>query len=296
MAERLRRVRGGAAVVLGALSPRARNAQVAMFQAGEVDYLVATDAIGMGLNLPIRRVLFSTMTKFDGQADRVLNESEVHQIAGRAGRFGMHEEGFAGVLKEAEPSAGRVLKELLAKQPRAPRDFKAPVAPNAWHVETIASRLHETRLREVLRVFVEQLKLDDAHFAVAELEQMLELAEQLDQSAGRLTLKERFIYAQAPVDTRTDSQLQEFLDWSSNHAQAGRAGTPWFLDQVDGHSRLDRMEQALRACTLWLWLDLRFPGVYGHVDEVIALRSSLNDGIERELKGKRPLAQRRVRR
>jgi hypothetical protein len=51
------------------------------------------------------------------------------------------------------------------------------------------------------------------------------------------------------------------------------------------------MEQALRACTLWLWLDLRFPGVYGHVDEVVALRSQLNDGIERQLKGKRPLAQ-----
>jgi ATP-dependent RNA helicase SUPV3L1/SUV3 len=56
------------------------------------------------------------------------------------------------------------------------------------------------------------------------------------------------------------------------------------------------MEQALRACTLWLWLDLRFPGIYGHLDEVLALRAMLNDGIERQLKGKRPLAQRRMRR
>ena len=56
------------------------------------------------------------------------------------------------------------------------------------------------------------------------------------------------------------------------------------------------MEQALRACSLWLWLDLRFPGVYGHVDEVHALRAGLNDGIERQLKGKRPLALRRMRR
>jgi ATP-dependent RNA helicase SUPV3L1/SUV3 len=62
---------------------------------------------------------------------------------------------------------------------------------------------------------------------------------------------------------------------------------------VDEHSRLDRMEQALRACTLWLWLDLRFPGVFGHVEDVIDLRSRLNDGIERQLKGKRPLAQMR---
>jgi ATP-dependent RNA helicase SUPV3L1/SUV3 len=282
-------------VIYGALPPEVRRREAERFAQGESHILVATDAIGMGLNLPIRRVLFSTMNKFDGQDDRSLNESEVHQIAGRAGRFGIHEEGFAGVLKEAEPSAARTLKDRLAKTPRAPSDFKAPVAPNGWHVETIASRLRKTHLREVLGVFVEQLQLDDAHFAVAELEQMLELAEQLDRSAAKLSLKERFIYAQAPVDTRTESQVQEFLDWSSSHALTGRAGTPWFLQDVDGHSRLDRMEQALRACTLWLWLDLRFPGAYGHLDEVLDLRSRLNDGIERQLKGKRPLAQTRHR-
>lgn len=278
-------------VIYGALPPEVRRREAERFAQGDSHILVATDAIGMGLNLPIRRVLFSTMTKFDGQDDRPLNESEVHQIAGRAGRFGIHEEGFVGVLEEAEPAAARTLKELLHKVPRAPRDFKAPVAPNGWHVQTISSRLHKTKLRDVLGVFMEQLRLDDAHFAVAELEQMLELAEQLDRSAAKLTLKQRFVYAQAPVDTRTESQLQAFLDWSSNHALTGKAGKPWFLDEVDGHSRLERMEQALRACTLWLWLDLRFAGVYGHVDEVVALRGRLNDGIERQLKGKRPLAQ-----
>ncbi len=282
-------------VIYGALPPEVRRREAERFATGESDILVATDAIGMGLNLPIRRVIFSTMSKFDGQGDRTLSESEVHQIAGRAGRFGMHEEGFTGVLKEAEPHAARVLKELLAQTPRAPQDFKAPVAPNGWHVDTISQRLQLTKLREVLGVFMEQLKLDDAHFAVAELEQMLQLAEQLDQRAAKLTLKERFIYAQAPVDTRTDSQVQEYLDWSSSHALTGRAGKPWFLADVDGHSRLERMEQALRSCTLWLWLDLRFPGVYGHLEEVRALRSMLNDGIERQLKGKRPLAQVRQR-
>ncbi len=282
-------------VIYGALPPEVRRREAERFAQGDSHILVATDAIGMGLNLPIRRVLFSTMTKFDGQTDRHLTESEVHQIAGRAGRYGIHEEGFVGVLEEAEPTALRSLKELLPRTPKAPRDFKAPVAPNGWHVETISSRLHKTQLREVLGVFMEQLKLDDAHFAVAELEQMLELAAQLDKSAAGLTLKERFVYAQAPVDTRTEMQLHAFLDWSSSHAHTGRAGKPWFLDEVDGHSRLERMEQALRACTLWLWLDLRFPGVYGWVDDVLALRSSLNDGIERQLRGKRPLAQQRRR-
>ena len=283
-------------VIYGALPPEVRRREAERFATGASHIMVATDAIGMGLNLPIRRVLFSTLTKFDGQGDRALDASEVHQIAGRAGRYGMHEEGFAGVLDEAEPEALRSLKELLAKAPRAPVDFKAPVAPNRGHIRTIAARLHLTRLRDVLGVFVEQLELDDAHFAVAELDAMLLLAEQLDRCASALTLEARFIYAQAPVDTRTESQLQQFLDWSGSHAATGRAGLPWFLNEVDGHSRLDRMEQALRGCTLWLWLDLRFPGVYGHLDAVLALREQLNDGIERQLKGKRPLAQARVRR
>jgi len=103
-------------------------------------------------------------------------------------------------------------------------------------------------------------------------------------------------YAQAPVDTRTATLVEAYLDWAESHARTGQAGRPAFLDEVDAHSRLERMEQALRACTLWLWLGLRFEGVYGHVDEVLALRSALNDGIERQLKGKRPLAERRMRR
>jgi ATP-dependent RNA helicase SUPV3L1/SUV3 len=86
IAELIRRQRGGAAVVLGALSPRTRNAQVALYQSGDVDYLVATDAIGMGLNLDVDHVAFAADRKFDGYQYRKLNPSELAQIAGRAGR------------------------------------------------------------------------------------------------------------------------------------------------------------------------------------------------------------------
>jgi ATP-dependent RNA helicase SUPV3L1/SUV3 len=86
VAELIRRQRGGAAVVLGALSPRTRNAQVALYQSGDVDYLVATDAIGMGLNLDVDHVAFASDRKFDGYQFRKLNPSELAQIAGRAGR------------------------------------------------------------------------------------------------------------------------------------------------------------------------------------------------------------------
>ncbi|WP_018075690.1 helicase-related protein [Novosphingobium nitrogenifigens] len=96
MAEMLRRFRGGAAVVMGALSPQTRNAQVAMYQAGEVDYLVATDAIGMGLNLDVHHVAFAGLSKYDGHRQRRLTTAEMAQIAGRAGRH--HKDGTFGTL------------------------------------------------------------------------------------------------------------------------------------------------------------------------------------------------------
>ncbi len=100
VAEMIRRQRGGAVVVMGALSPRTRNAQVALYQSGEVDYLVATDAIGMGLNMDVDHVAFASTRKFDGFQYRYLNPSELGQIAGRAGRY--MNDGTFGVTGEAE--------------------------------------------------------------------------------------------------------------------------------------------------------------------------------------------------
>jgi len=96
IAEMLRRFRGGAAVVMGALSPQTRNAQVALYQSGEVDYLVATDAIGMGLNLDVGHVAFAGLSKFDGVRQRRLTPAEMAQIAGRAGRH--QQDGSFGTL------------------------------------------------------------------------------------------------------------------------------------------------------------------------------------------------------
>jgi ATP-dependent RNA helicase SUPV3L1/SUV3 len=100
IAELIRRQRGGAAVVMGNLSPRTRNAQVALYQSGEVDFLVATDAIGMGLNMDVDHVAFSGLRKFDGKRLRWLYPHEVGQIAGRAGRY--KRDGSFGVTGECE--------------------------------------------------------------------------------------------------------------------------------------------------------------------------------------------------
>ncbi len=122
VAEMLRRLRGGAAVVMGALSPRTRNAQVAMFQAGEVDYLVATDAIGMGLNMDVAHVAFASLNKFDGHRQRRLTVAEMAQIAGRAGRH--QSDGSFGALVEQGPGAFTPEEVLAIEEHRFPRlDF-----------------------------------------------------------------------------------------------------------------------------------------------------------------------------
>lgn len=110
IAELIRRQKGGCAVVMGALSPRTRNAQVALYQNGDVDYLVATDAIGMGLNLDIGHVAFSSTAKFDGRRMRSLFPHEIGQIAGRAGRH--TQPGTFGVTGEARPFDEEVIEAI----------------------------------------------------------------------------------------------------------------------------------------------------------------------------------------
>src|SRR5256885_104956 len=110
VAWRTRRQRGVPAVVLGALSPRTRNAQVALYQSGDVDFLVATDAIGMGLNLDVDHVAFAGTRKFDGQVHRELTAGELGQIAGRAGRH--MNDGTFGVTGAVEPLSSDLIDRL----------------------------------------------------------------------------------------------------------------------------------------------------------------------------------------
>ncbi|NTX40952.1 helicase [Myxococcus sp. CA051A] len=135
LAESLRRLRGGVAVVLGALSPRTRNAQVAMYQSGEVQYLVATDAIGMGLNLDLNHVAFAALSKYDGAEQRDLFSDELAQIAGRAGRH--LNDGSFGTLNTLSELSPRVVSSIESHQFPAVRsliwrnaelDFASPEA------------------------------------------------------------------------------------------------------------------------------------------------------------------------
>lgn len=160
VAEALRRLRGGAAVVMGALSPRTRNAQVAMFQAGEVDYLVATDAIGMGLNMDVNHVAFASLSKFDGRRQRRLTVAEMAQIAGRAGRH--QKDGTFGALHDEGPSAFTP-EEVLAleahKVPRLEYLYWREGEPDFDSIETLIASLEARPREEVLRAAPEATDL-----------------------------------------------------------------------------------------------------------------------------------------
>lgn len=162
IAEMLRRFRGGAAVVMGALSPQTRNAQVALYQSGEVDYLVATDAIGMGLNLDVEHVAFAGLSKFDGQRHRRLTTSEMAQIAGRAGRH--QKDGTFGTLtgsgghdSEFEPDEVYAIEEH--RFPPLTRLFWRDPEPRFDSVATLISDLETPPDREGLVLGPEAIDL-----------------------------------------------------------------------------------------------------------------------------------------
>ena len=160
VAEMLRRLRGGAAVVMGALSPRTRNAQVAMFQAGEVDYLVATDAIGMGLNMDVAHVAFAGLHKFDGKRRRRLTTAEMAQIAGRAGRH--QRDGTFGGVSEEGPDAFLPEEVLAIEAHRVPTLdwlFWREGRPDLSSVDALLASLSAPPQHDALRAAPESVDL-----------------------------------------------------------------------------------------------------------------------------------------
>ena len=189
VAEMLRRFRGGAAVVMGALSPRTRNAQVALFQSGEVDYIVATDAIGMGLNLDIGHVAFAGLSKFDGRRQRRLTPAEMAQIAGRAGRH--QRDGTFGTLA----GTGGHDAEFSAEEVFAIEEHRfAPLARLYW-------REAEPRY-DSLATLIGDLEAPPDHPALAAAPQAIDLA----------VLKLLAEDAETVVNVRGEAQVRRFWE------------------------------------------------------------------------------------
>ncbi len=253
IAELIRRHRGGAAVVMGALSPRTRNAQVALYQNGEVDYMVATDAIGMGLNMDVDHVAFASMTKFDGRAPRALDASEVAQIAGRAGRH--MNEGTFGVTADAP----EIDPDIVA---RVESHEFTPIKQLFWRntdlrLTSIEALLGSLRMSPPAKDLVRPPPADDQLV----LEAMAREADVRDRITGPARVKLLWDVAQVPdfrklkpeIHARfmtqvfvhlagRDRKLEE--DWVAGHVER--------IDRTDGdiHVLMDR----IAAIRVWTFL------------------------------------------
>lgn len=274
------------AVVYGALSPEVRRREAERFRSGDAQVLVATDAIGMGLNLPIARIVFSTVAKWDGIEERLLEPSEFHQIAGRAGRFGMYEEGRVALLAGASPG-WKALDKLFWQAPAAPQSTRLTVAPAWMHVGRIAQALGTDDLATVLAVFTERLSLSDALFKPAQLSDMRALAADTVPQHG-LSMRERFVYAQSPASERPEEVRAALAWWASAHAH----GEPARLESLPARFRhaaqssdfLAEAETRLKCVTLYAWLAWRFPKFYPDAERARRHSMQLDAYIEQALR------------
>jgi len=269
------------ATIYGALAPEVRRTESERFASGEADIVVATDAIGMGLNLPVQRVVFSTVHKFDGVETRLLNAAEVQQIAGRAGRFGLHDEGRVTTLDRDDlPHVRRMVAEPQARMRSA-----LPIAPSPWHVESLAQLLGTQQIAPILSYFATRIAAKSSLFETAALEDQIGLARVVDRTAGKLSLARKFTFSCAPIAHDKDNELAYFE--SCLHAFA--KGRTLLLPRLGGWLRerqpgfLEEAEFLSKDVSLYAWLAYKFPDVYCDGDAVPELRAHLSRYIEREL-------------
>ncbi len=276
------------AVVYGALSPEVRRAEAARFNSGDADILIATDAIGMGLNLNIRRIVFAALRKFDGTQSRDLTAQEVKQIGGRAGRYGKHEQGVVAVLAGA--GSPTFVRTMLAAPPLPQAELRPLVQPDADIVRAVAAEIGSESLFGVLaRIRRAVLRRDDPNYRLADMTQAFAVASALEGIVG-LDLTERWTYAMCPVDER-DNGITRLAAWATDHA-AGRAVMPppagkLLPPERASREELERAEKRHKRLVAWRWLALRFPEFYPAREEAEASTLRLNGWIEDVLRQQR---------
>lgn len=193
-------------VIYGSLSPEVRRKQAEMFLKGETDVLVSTDAIGMGLNLPINRIIFSSINKFDGEMVRRLKPVEVKQIAGRAGRFEF--DGFVGALSEKnDKSTLKTIEKFLLTVDPVIDNFS--ISPNEWHVNKIAKIFNINEITKILEMFPDLCISTDFHGIYSE--NLLILSRLVDDIL-ELPIVEKLKFAFTPVDIRSYNQINYFCE------------------------------------------------------------------------------------
>lgn len=269
------------ASIYGALSPEVRRTESERFNTGEADILVATDAIGMGLNLPIRRVIFSHIHKFDGVASRLLNATEVRQIAGRAGRYGIYHTGYVNVLENDELIH---VEHMLSTDDTADLD-KLPVSINFTQVNELAAKLHTRKIAELLIYYQERAQLNHALFTQASINNQISQAYLVDEYAPNMSLKDKFIFVCAPISLNVAFEKDYYLMCLQSVALSTIRPLPLAPSWLNSHSpkHLADAELLSHNLSLYAWLSFKFPQFFIDGDKIKTLRQRVSRYIERAL-------------
>ena len=313
IAELVRRQRGGAAVVLGALSPRTRNAQVAMFESGEVDFMVATDAIGMGLNLNLDTVAFAATRKFDGSHERALTPGEVGQIAGRAGRH-LTDGSFGTTARATEFEAEMIERvenhrfdavrtifwrnsDLSFASPRALIDSLEEPPPPEWRKFAVRPRraidqaafevlsaTRELRSRAAVRLLWDVCQVPDYRKTMAESHNRLlgQIYDHLSGPAGQLPSDwlgdhvARLDRTDGDIDTLA-GRIAHIRTWTYVTHRTG-----WLRDATHWQERTreveDRLSDALHERLTQRFVDRRSAALTRKLGDRTDLLSAVDDG------------------
>ncbi len=267
-------------VVYGNLSPEVRREEARRFREGESQILVATDAIAMGLNLPIKTLLFSKDNKFDGLRRRELLPTEVLQISGRAGRYGFEEKGYVGALDET------ALTTITSAFHMPLPDLKLPVSVMASleHVMLIGEILETDNILDILAFFADNMEFEGP-FVAANIDSMLEIAAIVSEYT--LDLKTRFYLSCAPASISSPYIESVFHRYIRQIEAGGKVlyipprDLPAFAQTND---MLLNAEDRVREISLYLWLSFKFPDIFEDTDKAMAARVRLNNFIENSLR------------
>ncbi|WP_321779465.1 SUV3 C-terminal domain-containing protein [Sulfurimonas sp.] len=266
-------------VVYGNLSPEVRREEARRFREKETQILIATDAIAMGMNLPIKTILFSKAEKFDGVSQRNLLVSEVLQISGRAGRYGLNEEGFVGALNT---DALRVVKKNFFKEAK---EISIPfkVMANLGHIQLVCSILEENSLYEILKFFVENMEFNGP-FHASNLDDMLEVAKIVD--SFDLDIATKYHLSCAPLTLKSPYIVASFERYIL--ALEKKLPVVYVMPSLSGEfatttDELLRAEDMVKEISLYLWLSYRFDDYFLDEQKARKARYVLNSYIENSL-------------
>lgn len=265
-------------VVYGALSPEVRREQARRFREGEADIMVATDAVGMGLNLPAHTLCFYTDEKFDGIQNRQLKVQEVKQIGGRAGRFGHHDRGEITAL---DPQTLKSIRRLF-NSPDAPVDLSQfQVRPSIDHLSAISELMGEPSLLRSWLTFNRNINYGEAFVSVLP-DELAEWIELIDDPKIPLWL--RWTFACTPIRGGFDSPASQHAQrWIKRVAESHAIPMPRLLLGAD----LASLESTLHVVETYLHLARSLPEHFPEHDDGEEARKLLNDAITRELSRQR---------